>query len=776
MTRWIDPSAVDSGALQALGLPLLVAQTLARRGLNDPAEARAFLDPAHLPSVPFPGVEKSVDLILQAIQSRRRICVWGDFDVDGQTSTALLTQALTSLGADVVSYIPIRSTESHGVHIHTLKPLLDAGVQLLLTCDTGITAFEALEYATGRGVTVVLTDHHELETAPGAAGVRLPAADVILNPKLLPETHPLYHLAGVGVAYKLAQALLEAGHAPLALDDLADLAALGLVADVALLKAETRSIVQRGILALQHTQRAGLQALAEFSRTRLETATEETIGFSFAPRLNALGRLDDANPAVEFLLTTDMDRARLLGMKIESLNAQRQMMTRQVFEAAESQLRENPRLLLDPVIVLAHPNWTQGVVGIVASRLVERYHKPVILLNQSSDGFLRGSARSIEGLHITAAIASQKQLLRGFGGHPMAAGLSMPAEALVGFRRGLGRAIEAQLGQVARQEAALTIDAWLDFDQLGLDLAQGIEMLAPFGAGNPALTFATRAVTLQSISKIGQEHLRLAVTDSTSVTRSVIWWGGAQEELPEPLSAPGTDLLFDLAYTARGGSYRGERQLNLQFKEARFSQQAPIPVQLASPLDIIDLRSHAVPALQEWLQQSPEVWAEGADEQVGRGRNALQCAPQLLIYTAPPSLADFRQALKVVQPRTLLIFASPAQVDYTASAEAFLRRLTGLCKYALSHYAGRYSLSGLSAKMASRNAAVELGLQWLSTAGYIGVQVEEDEVLFSPGTNGKTSYVQQELFNTLKGTLAETAAFRAYFRQVDPRKILEMAK
>ena len=358
MTRWIDPPPVEIPASFAeLNLPPLIAQTLLRRGIDTPGAARAFLQPDSLPSTPFPEIESAVGVIRAALSKNEMICVWGDFDVDGQTSTTVLVQTLQILGANVVHYIPIRGKESHGVHIETLKPIIDSGTKLIITCDTGITAYEAIDYANSRGVEVVVTDHHEL-------GPTLPNARAIINPKLLSEDHILANLAGVGVAYKLAEALLANHTSPHAL---LDLVALGLIADVALLKGETRSLVQRGIQVLRNTARIGLRAMAELSGTSLESLTEESIGFNFAPRLNALGRLGDANPAVELLLSHDPARARVLATQIEGLNAQRRLLTNQVYEAAEAQLHENPALLDEPAIILVSQNWPGGVVGIVAT-------------------------------------------------------------------------------------------------------------------------------------------------------------------------------------------------------------------------------------------------------------------------------------------------------------------------------------------------------------------------------------------------------------------------
>ena len=449
MTRWLNPHPIDIPAsFQDLGLPPLIAQTLLRRGINSPVEAEAFLYPEKTPSSQFPEVEKAVEYLNLAIRNGDKICVWGDFDVDGQTSTALLVQTLRALNANVIYYVPVRGKESHGVHIESLKPIIDNGAKLLLTCDTGITAHEAIDYANSRGLDVIITDHHDL-------GETLPNAKAIINPKLLPENHPLRNLAGVGVAYKLAEALIDNRYSSI---ELLDLVALGLIADIALLQNETRTLAKQGIEQLRNTSRLGLRVMAELAGASFDSLTEETIGFTFAPRLNALGRLGDANPAVELLLTDDSARARVLAAQIEGLNAQRRMLTKQVLDSAEAQLKDNPSLLNQPVIILSHPNWPGGVVGIVANKLVDRYHKPAILFNESDDGILRGSARSIEGLHITEAITTQKDLLLGFGGHPMAAGMSLHKDDLPAFRKGLGKAIEKQLGDIVYEEPTFQID------------------------------------------------------------------------------------------------------------------------------------------------------------------------------------------------------------------------------------------------------------------------------------------------------------------------------
>jgi single-stranded-DNA-specific exonuclease len=493
--------------------------------------------------------------------------------------------------------------------------------------------------------------------------------------------------------------------------------------------------------------------MAELSNTNLESLTEETIGFTFAPRLNALGRLSDANPAVELLTTDDPARARVLAAQIEGLNAQRRLLTSQVTEAAESQLREHPELLTEPAIVLTHPNWPGGVVGIVANRLVDRYHKPALLLTESDDGILRGSARSIEGLHITEAISTQKESLLNFGGHPMAAGLSLQKENLTSFRRGLGKAIEKQLGEIVREEATLQIDAWLGLDEINLELAGAVEMLAPFGAGNPKLTLATRGVKLKSVAEIGKtkEHLRLTVEDESGNAQSILWWGGAGEELPE------SESKFDIAYSVRASTFRGEKQVAVQYEEFRVIEER-----------IVEVKERRL-EIRDWRTESGKrkelggvlTWAEGADKGKGRSRLDLRPADEFAIYTTPPSPTELRAALEVVKPKIVHVFAvSPAK----EKADEFLARLAGMVKFAINNKGGRVSINELAVATAQRVGAVRIGLEWLAAGGHVTAvpDAEADAVILSAGSGEADQYLQKELYVAVRGILEETAAYREY--------------
>jgi len=766
--RWIEPAIkqVPESLSAAVGGHPLVARLLYERGLHTPQTALAFLNPAlYQASSPldWPGMEAAASRILQAIQTGERICVWGDFDVDGQTATTLLVGTLRDLGAQVTFHIPLRERESHGVNLEVLQELHALhNFGLVLTCDTGIAAHAAIDYANSIGLDFVVTDHHELPA-------QLPAAYAILNPRLLPPDHPATTLPGVGAAYQLAAELFQRAGQPEAVDQHLDLVALGIVADVAALHGEARYLLQRGLVALRKAARPGLMAMLEMADLEAGGITEEHISFVIAPRLNALGRLSDANPIVEFFTTQDMGRARILANQLEGLNAHRKLLTEQVFQAAQAQLKQDPALLDQPAIVLSHPTWPAGVIGIVASRLVERYNRPAILISTPPGQAARGSARSVEGCNITQAIAAQSPILLGFGGHAMAAGLSLEVERIPDFKRGLQLSLSETLGTEPAQPTLL-IDGNLPLAELTPELVADFERLAPFGQGNPPLTLASPGLRLRSRSTIGRgdEHLQLIVEDEGNNTYKLIWWQGASWELPE---AALEGQPFDLAYHVRMGNYRGLRQLQVEFVDLRLVPTVEqIQVSAKKPVQVIDLRgqSHPRARLERILQnEAPQIWAEGQAVQLlaqasisSLDRYHLSPSSSLVIWTTPPGRQELASTLQVVSPDRVYLFA--IQPEETKPAE-FMQRLAGLVKYALSTKEGRLDLLDLAAATAQREATLRKGLAWLEAAGHIRILEEAGSLLsISPG-EGKAQPATGEIEGQLRSMLNETAAYRAYF-------------
>lgn len=785
---WQIPAPVQTTDLDELGLHPLVSRALIRRGFRTPASAQAFLEPSLYPVTPaseLPDLDSALRRIWKALRQNERICVWGDFDVDGQTSTTVLVQTLRAIGANVTYHIPIRAKESHGIKVEYLKTEIDNGVELILTCDTGISEHEAVEYAKTRGVDVLITDHHDLPEGP------LADALAVINPKRLPSNHPLSTLAGVGVAYKLAEALLQNANTNLPPDSLLDLAALGLVADVAELTGDTRYLVQRGLAQLRRNQRLGLQVMLELAGTNPQQLTETHIGFTIGPRLNALGRLGDANPIVELLTTNDPSRARVLAAQLEGLNQQRRLLTSQVTRAALEQLKENPALLEQAALVLHHPEWPAGIIGIVAGRLSERYRKPTLLLTGIDP--IRGSARSVEGVHITEAIRACEKLLHGFGGHPMAAGLSLPVENLSALRRELSRAVESQLEAAERPEAELLIDEFLNLDELSLDLAGQIEQLAPFGAGNPPLVLATRNLELASSQKIGktQEHAKLTVRDESGNVASVLWWGGADLELPSGR--------FDLAYTLRANDYKGQPQLALEFVDFRVVEEAVVEVERPR-VEVIDRRlftdlttdsladsrketdfgadsvadsrketdfgaDERTEELNRVLAEYPGavLFAEGNDRKRlnGKGRHELSAAETLVLWSTPPERGVYESILETVKPRRVVLFAQDPGED---SAEAFLVRLAGLLKFVLNQRGGQVRLAELGSACGQGEAAIRAGFEYLKASGQVSGESDAEGIRLQEGKAPADESARAEWMSQLSYLLNESKAFRAYFR------------
>jgi single-stranded-DNA-specific exonuclease len=464
-----------------------------------------------------------------------------------------------------------------------------------------------------------------------------------------------------------------------------------------------------------------------------------------------VGRLGDANEAVELLLTEDRIRARVIAAQIEGLNTQRRLLSAQVLEAAEERLAANPSAAAEPVIVLFQATWPAGVLGIVAARLCEHYRKPALLLSGPADGNLQGSARSVEGLHITRAIAAQKQWLSAFGGHPMAAGLTLRADLLSDFRRGLETTVREMLKTLDLSEECLEIEDWIPLSGISSEMASQLERLAPYGAGNPQPVFATRALSLQSSRAIGAEHLhhKLTVTDPNGVAQELIWWNSRVDELPKER--------FDLAFTVRATSFQGVPGVSVELRDFRPTKGSEVRVQ-EPHIEVVDLRRAG---------ESPElpagslVWAEGTDASHGYDRYHLQPAHDFAIWTAPAAPGDLREALATVRPRRVHLLA---RAPGGGNVQAFLKRIAGLAKFALAHRGGVTSIPQLAAACAQRELTVRLGLEWLAAAGHVGHVYSGNDVRLMKAGAKADEDLRHDLQNSISSLVEETAAYRSHFR------------
>lgn len=497
-------SYVEARALVGeLGLSEPVAATLVRRGFRTPEAARAFLEAgeSHEPGE-FGSMAEVVELVLAAVRGGRRIAVHGDFDVDGVCATTVLVGALRELGAECDWLIPDRIADGYGLSAKNVERLAARGTQLLITVDCGITAVEEVARARSLGMEVVVTDHHQ----PGA---ELPDCP-ILHPAL--DGYPFADLCGTAVAWKLASALREGTPVPCPTDSDLDLVALATVADLVPLVGENRSLVKRGLAELRRARRPGVRALLEAARCEPTTLDESDLGFRLAPRINAAGRLYRADAGVELFLTEDPVRAAEIAAELSRANSERRAAEREVDAAAEAARRELPEALREARgLVLAGEGWHPGVIGIVASRLAERHHRPVVVVSLDGDGNGRGSGRGIAGFDLLAALEACSAHLTRFGGHRAAAGLELRAAALEAFRE----AFAAHAGAVLAPEdlrRSERIDAMAGGAGLGLELAEELGRLAPFGMGNPGVRLLVPSARVRDVRPMGEgRHARFSL-------------------------------------------------------------------------------------------------------------------------------------------------------------------------------------------------------------------------------------------------------------------------
>lgn len=756
--NWLEPTPIPipDALREQIGGHSVVLERLARRGFTDPAAARRFLDAsAYVPASPddLPDMDRAVERVQRAIRQHEKILIWGDFDVDGQTSTALLVSALRDLGANVRYHIPNRFREGHGIHVPTLRTLLDGGVDLLLTCDTGIAAHDAVTYANSRGVDVVITDHHALPDT-------LPAAFAAVNPMRLPAGHALRELPGVGTAYQLVRALYGAQPS----DHLLDLVAVGIVADVMVLVDDTRYWLQRGLDVLRNSPRPGLRAILERAEIDAADLNEGHIGFALAPRLNALGRLADANPAVELLTTSDHSLIVERVNELEGLNQQRRFLTRQVYEAARQKIEADDSLLKYAALVVAGESWHGGVVGIVASRLAEEYNAPVVLLSEQ-DGNAQGSARSVAGCNLIEAIRTQAHLLNHYGGHSMAAGLSLPAENLFEFRRGLSTVVRGMLGQ-AEVQPQLHLDAELSLAEIDLTFADELTRLAPYGNGNPPLTFFTRDVQIKNRRTRGsrRDHLEVTIADAAGNEQRVMWWFGDVNALP--------DGAFDLAYTVRSNLFNGKREAMIEWLDARPAQSGATQITARQPAyEVIDYRGHADPhqVLAEVREQYPAalIYSEGDRIAGASARFALQPAETLIVWTAPPDPFVWDAILNVTQPKRLILFGVAAGLD---ALQPLLKTVAGLAKYALSHKEGVLSLAEFAALTGQREQTLRLCLKWLEVKTELRFHALSDDLFVVSMGSTPDGTLPEAVRTRLDTLLKETQAYRAFWNRIAQQK------
>jgi single-stranded-DNA-specific exonuclease len=561
-----DPSAIDRLS-QAMRVSPIIAQLLLNRRMAEQPVAESFLacpltgllEPERLP-----GIDAAVERLFIAINEKKKICIYGDYDVDGVTGTAILLRCLTLLKADVSFHVPHRLDEGYGLNNETLQKLAANGMNVVVTVDCGIASIDEADEALKLGLELIVTDHHEMKAT-------LPRAAVLVHPRLPGTAYPFGGLSGAGVAFKLAWALCKkscgsAKVTPELREFLLDgimLASLGTVADVVPLFEENRIFVRHGLARLRTKPTIGLQALLKSAKldTKVNLAAMD-IGYAIAPRINAAGRLGTARLAVELMTTADLQRAHILADYLERQNQERQLMERRILVEA----REQALQYLDaPAFVLASPEWHAGLLGIVASRLVDQYSRPVLMIAlREGQPHGQGSGRSVPGFKLHEALQECTAHLVGHGGHAAAAGLRIVPAAIDAFRTSFCAVVASQLGAQPRQHR-LTIDAEIPLSCLTTGLMQAMDRLEPYGSGNPPpLLLADRLQIVKEPRKVGngERHLSFRVRQNGKELRAIAF--GMADRAEELMSQQGQCCL---AFTPRWNEWQGYKSVEIEVKD-----------------------------------------------------------------------------------------------------------------------------------------------------------------------------------------------------------------
>ena len=694
------------------GLGPEAARLLFSRGIKDEDSLSRFLAPSlddlHDPYL-LHDMDKAVNRIRRAIEQGEFILVYGDYDADGMTSASILKETLEQLGAECLIYLPNRFTDGYGPNASVYKYFIEQqGISLIVTVDNGVAGHEAIDLAQSMGVDVIVTDHHSLPEV-------LPDAHAIVHPEHPESDYPFKHLAGCGVAFKLACALLEEVQV-----ELLDLVAIGTIADMVSLTDENRIMVQYGLEVLRNTQRIGLQELFEIAGISSSDLTEETVGFQLAPRLNALGRLDDPNPAIDLLTGFDDEEAREIALMIQDKNEERKEIVQAIYEEAKS--------LVDPnksVQVLAKEGWNPGVLGIVAGRLLEELGQTVIVLN-IEDGRAKGSARSIEAVDIFEALDPHRELFIAFGGHAGAAGMTLEAEQLDALSEILETYVKDK-GIDAKGKNTLYLDEELDLESLSLETVKSFERLAPFGMDNQKPVFYIRDFQVENARSMGagDSHLKLKISKGTASFEVVAFGQGLKATEFSQVKQ------LELAVTLSVNQWNGQTTLQLMMVDAR-----------VDGVQLFNIRSKSVelpegvPVL-DFTSDLPEMLS----------------SPAIVVKNIPEDLSLLKQVLQE-QDFSAIYFKNDIAKAYYLTGYGTREQFAKLYKtiYQFPEFDIRYKLKNLSAYLKIEQILLVKMIQIFEELGFVTI---ENGVMKVNKDADKRDIAESQIYQNLKQTVKD---------------------
>ncbi len=768
--KWIysEVKQVPQDLLEIAGSEI-IAELLLNRGIDTLQKAKSFLNAESLPLTPnniINDMEKAVERINAAIETQEHIVIYGDFDADGVTSTSLLYKCLRHIGANASFYIPDRADEGHGLNSASVCKLISSKqARLIITVDCGISNVAEVKLAKGFGTDVIITDHHEPHDI-------VPDAYAIVNPKVAEEENEVKYLAGVGVAYKLACCLLDHHNKTEYSNELSHLVTIGTIADLVPLIDENRILVAKGLKLIQEKKPPAIAKLFELAGYKDDKIVSgEMIAFGIAPRINAIGRLESAELAVSLLVSEDKEEIDNISKTLNHNNRLRQQMCHDTFLEADQKLLSENLLEKDKAIILSDSSWHPGIIGIVASKLVEKYYRPTFLIcidNDTKEG--RCSARSIEGLNLHDTLTIHSDYFTRFGGHALAAGFSFDLNK-VSFKK-LKENLNNTINQNLKPESlkrTIKIEKNIELSDLTVEFIESLRRLAPFGEGNPQPIFSITGLILKQYKTIGaaNNHLRIFLESDNNIIEAVWWQRGAIDIKPSEK--------VDVAFIPELNTFGGKIRVQLVIKDIKKSDnQSDSGVDTTSKIQWIDYRNGITDKqkLVDCIKSNNDVamYVEDSNsikelktkdylKQRLISRTTCKKINQLVIYDLPPDKAVFDNILAAVEPKVIHFVGKKSQEQ---EPSLIIKLLSGMLKYAYTHKAGEVGLNILAEKLFISEKSVLIAIKLLEKAGIVNlIENKSAKIKFEfKGSSNLGEIVSMEEYQEYLASLKESTDFR----------------
>lgn len=734
-----------------------LAALAVKRGLDTKAKLKEFIEIKNYSPTDveeFPKIDQIVDYILDFIKAGKKILIYGDYDVDGITSTSILVDGLKRLSSNVKYHIPDRFKEGYGLNKDVIQSYAE-DIDLIITCDCGISNHDEVKYAKELGMNIIVTDHHDLPP-------ELPKADFVISPRMLPEDHNAYWLPGAGMAYFLVKAIYKKLKREGQEEDFLDLLLLAIIADVVPLVGENRYLYKSALKKLKNTERIGLRALYNELDINPSEINEKVLGFQIGPVLNSAGRIDNAEKGLELLTAEDFYKAAGTAAELKDINNRRKELSQKIYLQAEEAVDKNNKRGL----VIFNSEWHQGVIGIAAGRIVENYQIPAVLMTSNNENnLITGSARSIDGININELISQCSELLEKHGGHAAAAGFSLKKEQLEKFKLRLQRLINDELNN---QDLTRVIEPELriQLNEIEADFYKKLRFFAPFGESNPEPIFYTEAEVLNARRISQGKHKRLVLSDGEKRFTALWWWAGELQLGRKQRTA----------FKINENIYRGSRSLQLEIKAIEPLEKEDISSSELSDrkkiLEVIDRRDITLDQL-EIGKENTVYFLEGRTNisvYPVINRDYQRKAEMLVLISYPPSPDILREMIVLTDAEKIVLTDI---IDNTLGFKEFIRSLMGIVKYIINQKNGVLNITDTSVFLSEEEITIKRALDYLSAKGLLNYEyISYAEVLIFKGGKADKGLINLR-GKQLNQLLKESAAFRRYLKTGSMESIKE---